>query len=65
MRQAVGTSLKVIAVLAVPTPVVHWILGHIDWRVAGEFAAGLLPGSAIGSLAAHRIQGPTVGHAFG
>ena len=45
MRQAVGTSLVVIAVLAAPTLAVHWALGHISWPVAGEFAAGLLPGS--------------------
>ncbi len=65
MRQAVGTSLMVIAVLALPTLIVHWALGHIDWGLAGAFAAGLIPGSAIGSLAAHRIHGPTVRRAFG
>lgn len=65
MRQAVGTSLLVISVLAVPTLVTHWALGHIDWTLAGEFAAGLLPGSVVGSRLAHRIQGPTLRRAFG
>ena len=65
MRQAVGTSLLVISVLAVPTLATHWALGHIDWVLAGEFAAGLLPGSALGSRLAHRLQGPTLRRSFG
>lgn len=65
MRQAVGTSLLVIAVLAVPTLATHWALGHIDWVLAGEFALGMLPGSVLGSRLAHRLQGPTLRRAFG
>jgi uncharacterized protein len=65
MRQAVGTSLLVIAVLAVPTLATHWALGHIDWVLAGEFAIGLLSGVVIGSRLAHRIQGPVLRQAFG
>jgi uncharacterized membrane protein YfcA len=65
MRQAVGTSLLVITVLAVPTLVTHWALGHIDWLLAGEFALGLLPGSVAGSQLAHRVRGPTLRRAFG
>lgn len=65
MRQAVGTSLLVIAVLAVPTLVTHWALGHVDWPLAGEFALGLLPGSAAGSRLAHHVHGPTLRRAFG
>jgi uncharacterized membrane protein YfcA len=65
MRQAVGTSLVVIAVLAMPTLATHWALGHIDWAVAGEFTVGLLPGSAVGSRLAHRLEGPTLRRAFG
>ena len=40
MREAVGTSLLVIVVLAIPTLVTHWLLGHINWALAGEFALG-------------------------
>lgn len=65
MRQAVGTSLVVIAVLSVPTLATHWALGHINWAVAGEFAFGLLPGSALGGRLAHRVEGPTLRRAFG
>ena len=36
MRQAVGTSLLVIAVLSVPTLITHAALGHVDWWVAAQ-----------------------------
>jgi uncharacterized protein len=65
MRQAVGTSLVVIAVLSVPTLVTHWALGHIDWALAGQFMLGMLPGSAVGSRLAQRVDGPRLRHAFG
>ena len=65
MRQAVGTSLVVVAVLSAPNLATHWALGHINWPVAGEFAAGLLPASLAGGRLAHRIEGPTVRRAFG
>ena len=43
MRQAVGTSLLVITVLAIPTLITHWALGHINWVLAGEFAPARFP----------------------
>jgi uncharacterized membrane protein YfcA len=58
MRQAVGTSLVVVAALAVPTLATHWALGHIDWRVAGAFAGGVIPASVVGGRLAHRFEGP-------
>jgi uncharacterized membrane protein YfcA len=65
IRQAVGTSLLVIVVLAIPTLVTHWLLGHINWALAGEFALGQVPGSAAGSQFAHHVQGPVIQRAFG
>lgn len=65
MRQAVGTSLLVVAVLSLPNLATHWALGHIDWRIAPEFGVGLLPGSFAGGRLAHRIEGPKVRKAFG
>jgi uncharacterized membrane protein YfcA len=65
MRQAVGTSLLVIAVLSVPTLATHWALGHIDWLVAGAFAPGLLGGAFIGGRLGGRIEGPRLRRAFG
>lgn len=65
MRQAVGTSLVVIAVLAIPTLAAHWALGHVDWAIAATFAGGLLPGAVGGGLLAQRLPGPTVRRIFG
>ena len=42
---AAGTSLVVAAVLSVPTLLVHWSLGHIDWRIALLFGLGSVPGT--------------------
>ena len=65
MRQAVGTSLVVISMLAVPTLAAHWALGHINWALAGHFAAGAVPGAVVGGRMAHRVEGPVVRRAFG
>jgi uncharacterized membrane protein YfcA len=65
MRQAVGTSLLVIVVLAAPTLATHWALGHIDWVLAGEFAGGMMPGSVLGGRLAHHVKGPALRRAFG
>jgi uncharacterized protein len=65
MRESAGTSLLVIAVLAVPTLITHWSLGHIDWPVAGAFALGAVPASALSSRYAQRVAGPHVRRAFG
>jgi len=65
MRQAVGTSLLVITVLAVPTLITHWALGHIGWLLAAQFAAGQVLGSAVGSQFAHHAQGTVTKRAFG
>jgi uncharacterized membrane protein YfcA len=40
-------------------------LGHIDRILAAQFAAGQVPGSAIGSQFAHHVQGTVTKKAFG
>ena len=65
MREAAGTSLLVIAALAVPTLATHWALGHIDWAVAGAFALGAIPTSIASGRLAQRVTGTRLRHAFG
>jgi uncharacterized membrane protein YfcA len=66
MRQAVGTSLVVVAVLSVPTLLTHWGLGHIDWSVSAALLLGQVPGSITGSMLSKRITTPGVARrAFG
>ena len=62
---AAGTSLVVAGVLSVPTLLVHWQLGHLDWKVALLFGAGSLPGTAAGLWAAQRIPLDAARRAFG
>ena len=54
----VGTSLLVITALAIPTLMIHWLLGHINWTLAGEFALGQVPGSTAGSQFAYCTRLP-------
>jgi hypothetical protein len=62
---ASGTSMVAVGFLAIPTLLVHWQLGHIDWPVALVFGVGLLPGSLLGARAAQRIPADRARHAFG
>jgi uncharacterized membrane protein YfcA len=65
MPESAGTSLVVIATLSIPTLITHWQLGHIDWAVASAFAAGSIPGAAIGSLLAQRLPAEAMKRVFG
>jgi uncharacterized protein len=65
MREAVGTSLVVVSVLAIPTLITHWVLGHIDWTVATAFAAGAIPSALAGGKLAHRLAERRLRLAFG
>lgn len=65
MPQSAGTSLVVIAVLSIPTLATHWALGHIDWAVAGAFAAGAVPGALAGSQLVTRLDADRLKKAFG
>lgn len=65
MREAVGTSLLVIAVLTVPTLATHWALGHINWTAAGAFALGAVPAGALSGHLASRVPAETLRRAFG
>lgn len=65
MPESAGTSLVVIAVLSIPTLATHWALGHIDWTVAAAFAAGAVPGAAIGSRLAQRLPAEAMKRGFG
>jgi len=63
--EAAGTSMVVVGVLTVPTLIMHWALGHIDWIVAGGFAIGLIPAAAVGARLAQHIPPARTRMAFG
>jgi uncharacterized membrane protein YfcA len=47
--RAAGTALVAAVALVIPTLLAHWMLGDIDWMVAGAFALGMIPASMIGA----------------
>jgi uncharacterized protein len=49
LRRALGTSLVLIAIVAVPGTIVHAALGHIDWAIFAVLAIGVVPGARIGA----------------
>jgi hypothetical protein len=63
--EAAGTSSVVVGILTIPTLATHWALGHIDWTVAAGFAAGLIPGAAVGARIAQRISAERLRASFG
>ena len=65
MPRSAGTSLVVIAVLAVPTLVTHLVLGHVRWSVAAPFALGAVPGALIGTVVTRHASTDNLRKAFG
>lgn len=50
IKTALGTSLAVIAITAVPNLIAQQAVGNIDWRVALLLFLGVIPGARIGAL---------------
>ena len=65
MPESAGTSLVVIAVLSLPTLATHWAMGHINWTISGAFAAGSVPGAALGARVSPHIPGDAMRRTFG
>jgi uncharacterized membrane protein YfcA len=63
--RAAGTSLVVAAALTVPTLATHWLLGNIDWGIAGAFALGMVPASFAASRVGLKLPDRYVRRAFG
>ncbi len=62
---AAGTSMVAVGALAMPTLLVHWQLGHIDWPVALVFGLGVLPGSLAGAHLAQHVPAEAARRTFG
>jgi uncharacterized membrane protein YfcA len=54
IKEALGTSLACVAVLAIPGTITHALLGNIDWLYALPLCVGIVPGARIGSHLAIR-----------
>ena len=62
---AAGTSLVVAAALSIPTVTAHWLLGNIDWSVAGAFALGMIPASIAAARLGPKLPDHITRPAFG
>jgi uncharacterized protein len=49
LKRTFGTSLAVIAVIAIPGTVIHSLLGHISWTLALYLTIGSIPGAYLGA----------------
>ena len=49
LKRALGTSLLVISVLAIPGTIVHAALGHINWAIFLVVTLGVIPGARLGA----------------
>ena len=56
IKNAFASSLAVASVLAIPGTLVHWRLGHIDWRLVLVFGAASIPLSYLGARVALRTD---------
>ncbi len=54
LKEALGTSLACVGVLAIPGTITHALLGHINWLFALPLAVGVVPGARLGSFLAIR-----------
>ncbi len=53
-KLALGTSLAVIAWIAIPNLVAQELVGNVNWKVALLLAIGMVPGARVGALLAIR-----------
>lgn len=48
-KQAIGTSLMAVALVALPSLLTHAYLGNVDWVIGVGLVVGVVPGAAIGA----------------
>ena len=64
IKRAIGTSLVAIGILAVPGAVAHYLLGHVDLRLAALLMIGVVPGALLGARITERTDDRVVRMAF-
>lgn len=65
LKKAFGTSLAVIAVVAIPGTVVHALLGHISGWLFLYLTIGVIPGAYLGARLSIRTREPLMYVLFG
>lgn len=65
IKAALGASLAVAAILAIPGTIVHAALGHIDWGVTLAIAVTSIPASRLGAMVALRTRSDLLERIYG
>ncbi|MBM3269004.1 MAG: sulfite exporter TauE/SafE family protein [Candidatus Sericytochromatia bacterium] len=65
IKRAFGTSLILVALIALPGSLVHLVLGHVDLVLAGLLTLGVVPGAWLGAGLAARLSDGRLIRAFG
>lgn len=65
MRQASGTSLAAVTILAIPGVVEQGLLGHIDYIAGIAMAVGSIPGAVIGASLIRKVPERKLRFVFG
>lgn len=65
MRQASGTSLVAVTILAIPGVVEQGLLGHIDYITGIAMAVGSIPGAVIGASLIRKVPERKLRFVFG
>lgn len=64
IKRGIGTSLVIVAILAVPGSITHYLLGNIDLTLAALLAIGVVPGALLGAKLTSAAKERTVRIAF-
>jgi len=56
IKEAVGTSLACVGLLAIPSTLTHMYLGDIEWAYAIPLSIGVIPGARVGAFLALRAS---------
>jgi len=65
IKRAIGTSMALVLIVAIPSILVHWYLGHIDWLLTLALSLGALPGAYLGSCITIRIEKENLRRLYG
>lgn len=65
IKVAMGSSLIIIALMAIPGSIVHYLLGHIDIVIFLGLCIGVIPGSRLGSKMSINIRSKLLKMTFG
>lgn len=65
VKEAMPTSLAVVAAFALPGTIMHWWLGHIDARLMLQLGLGVIPATYLGAHLSLRLKGRQLRALFG